>query len=1336
MRTDRLKRGLALLLVAGMLVLNMDIYGCGTVKAAGESSYGTQMKSGNAGSNCKYTTYDTDGDEKADLLVISGTGPMSNGEYPLRPYLEGIRKVVIEYGVTRIGDWNFGTSSSSLTRNKSITSVEIQTDAQGSTTVESIGQYAFYLANNLQTINLPTGIKKIEGNALAGTPSLRSISLPEGLQTLGNNAVNGGSKDGNKDSVIIPSTVTSIGSNAVGGFNKVYSLCSAGAGEGNAAYTLTLDENGTKSNRYVLPAEAAKGTAYEGTQFDASVGFPFTEEELTKKWTKDSDFETVYSGEHKAVISGDTTFQCSDYIRRKVTFDLEHTTTDGTDEAKGGMFGEDYICTLAPEKKYLLDKESIKVKIGETELTEGQYSVTSRTDETTGANICTLTIPNAQLTADVTITAASLADESEYKVSLSADGQTVCYFSLTDAVAAWNQSDKETAVMTLLVDCMETELTIGASDKNGTVTLDLAGHTLKSDSLIIRDNTCTVKSSQAGGTLDVTVYVENGNASFQTGVTVRNVVIGNRADSVISVEGADISNLRVTNGSRCRIVSGIVRNLKIMQDAAESVFAGGTIYNLFCESNKRSVILPDGYAVRNPKNKERYTMEQLDADDFNQHIEAYSCTEHVYQAGYCIYCRKLTDCVHAQMDTASGICGDCGIHMLALVQIPDEDAVPVYCLTWDELCRCAETMSDGIKYVVQFYRDEAIGSNENILKLTHGNVQIKLGGYTLAMESNMRDNYMVQISGADVTIDNGKLVGIDKSNVLRMETGALKLGKNLEISFNGKRAYGDCIQIGGGELTVDGTTVSDSFLFVDGGTVTILEGSFTGVHCDTGILQIKGGTYNSTTNETHLTTNSINVSRSGHTLNGLLQDGYAFRKLKEDGTSGDWITDEEVLNGTTFAYGVRAEKKPDAPSVVPSETMEVAHSVKAVRDVSLPEAWEWSTESKDIALSAGVAAEAVAIYNGTDKEIYPEETCRVTVHITNSAHTDADGDGRCDISDCGAIIDGIGAKLAGYSLSLTGNIGVNFYMELSDDIVNDASAYMNFTLPNGTTSKVYVSGTHEDGSTATTDTTVKNGVTYYVFTCEVAAKEMTSDIKAQMIGNNGEKTGTVYTYTVKEYADYILSHMSAEESDISKATIQLVKGMLNYGGAAQKYFGYKTDKLASDGLTLTEPVFDDTSIVNFIKYETNKASIINYSDSDKVTFKSAYLSLNSTTDLCVNVKFAEDVTVQEDMFAIWLDSKEISKDQYEITKVNESERNCYKITLHGIKASQLQKQYEFEVNLSDLETVTLRYGATSYAYTVMSSACDNINNIESLREVVKALYAYGSCAQGYEYYTK
>ena len=448
----------------------------------------------------------------------------------------------------------------------------------------------------------------------------------------------------------------------------------------------------------------------------------------------------------------------------------------------------------------------------------------------------------------------------------------------------------------------------------------------------------------------------------------------------------------------------------------------------------------------------------------------------------------------------------------------------------------------------------------------------------------------------------------------------------------------------------------------------------------------------------------------------------------DNGTITNCYYDSTIYTGNAIGDDTGTTTKVEGKTTDEFKTGEVAYLLQLDQS---EEVWGQTIGKDTYPTLGGAKVYKNATYNGCvgkpgDAVSYAYSN---TKKNTYGDHQDADNDGKCD--SCGAIIDGIGAKLAGYSLSLTGNIGVNFYMELSDDIVKDDSAYMNFTLPNGTTSKVYVSGTHEDGSTATTDTTVKDGVTYYVFTCEVAAKEMTSDIKAQMIGNNGEKTGKVYTYTVKEYADYILSHTSAEDN-YGRATVLLVKGMLNYGGAAQKYFGYKTDQLASDGLALTEPVFDDTSIINFIKDEANKASITNYSDSDKVTFKSAYLSLNSTTDLCVYVQFAEDVTVQEDMFAILLDSKEISKDQYEITKVNEE--NCYKITLHGIKASQLQKQYEFEVALPDTGPAVLKYGATSYAYTVMSSACDNINNIESLREVVKALHAYGSCAQGYEYY--
>ena len=481
-----------------------------------------------------------------------------------------------------------------------------------------------------------------------------------------------------------------------------------------------------------------------------------------------------------------------------------------------------------------------------------------------------------------------------------------------------------------------------------------------------------------------------------------------------------------------------------------------------------------------------------------------------------------------------------------------------------------------------------------------------------------------------------------------------------------------------------------------------------------GVIGYNRGTITNCYNTGGVSGDSYVGGVSGYNSGGTITNCYYNSSIYTGNAIGDVdrnATCEKVEGKTTEQY----------------KTGEVAYLLQLDQS---DEVWGQTIGTDTYPTLGGAKVYKTAIYKGCEGK--PGEPVSYeysnTEKNTYGDHPDTDNDGKCD--DCGAIIDGIDAKLAGYSLSLTGNIGVNFYMELSDDVVNDESVYMNFTLPNGTTSKVYVSGTHEDGSTATTDTTVKNGVTYYVFTCEVAAKEMTSDIKAQMIGNDGEKKGKVYTYTVKEYADYILSHTSAEGSDISKATIQLVKGMLNYGGAAQKYFGYKTDKLASDGLTLTGTVFNDTSIINNITNEANKAFV--KCANAKVTFKSAYLSLNSTTDLCVSVQFADDVTVKEDMFAIWCNTDQISKDQYEVTKVNEE--NCYKITLHGVKASQLNEKYAFYVELSDTEYAELAYGTNSYAYTVMSSACDNINNIESLREVVKALYAYGSCAQEYEYY--
>ena len=248
----------------------------------------------------------------------------------------------------------------------------------------------------------------------------------------------------------------------------------------------------------------------------------------------------------------------------------------------------------------------------------------------------------------------------------------------------------------------------------------------------------------------------------------------------------------------------------------------------------------------------------------------------------------------------------------------------------------------------------------------------------------------------------------------------------------------------------------------------------------------------------------------------------------DNGTITNCYYDSTIYTGNAIGANSGTATKVEGKTTDEFKTGEVAYLLQLDQS---DEVWGQTIGTDNYPTLGGAKVYKNAIYEGCEGKSGEPVSYKYsnTKKNTYGDHPDADNDGKCD--DCGAIIDGIGAKLAGYSLSLTGNIGVNFYMELTDDVVNDESAYLNFTLPNGTTSKVYVKGTHEDGSTATTDTTVKNGVTYYVFTCEVAAKEMTSDIKAQMIGNDGEKKGKVYTYTVKEYADYILSHTSAEGSN-------------------------------------------------------------------------------------------------------------------------------------------------------------------------------------------------------------
>ena len=151
--------------------------------------------SGSCGSNVTYTYT-----EATKTLVISGTGDMNNynSNAPWYSYRTNILTVIIENGVTSIGDFAFKNCSGliSLTIPNSVT---------------SIGSYAFSQCSGLTSVTIPNSVTSISGGVFSQCSGLTSVTIPNSVTSIGEYAFGGCS---GLTSVAIPNSVTSIGNYA------------------------------------------------------------------------------------------------------------------------------------------------------------------------------------------------------------------------------------------------------------------------------------------------------------------------------------------------------------------------------------------------------------------------------------------------------------------------------------------------------------------------------------------------------------------------------------------------------------------------------------------------------------------------------------------------------------------------------------------------------------------------------------------------------------------------------------------------------------------------------------------------------------------------------------------------------------------------------------------------------------------------------------------------------------------------------------------------------------------------------------------------------------------
>ena len=290
------------------------------------------------------------------------------------------------------------------------------------------------------------------------------------------------------------------------------------------------------------------------------------------------------------------------------------------------------------------------------------------------------------------------------------------------------------------------------------------------------------------------------------------------------------------------------------------------------------------------------------------------------------------------------------------------------------------------------------------------------------------------------------------------------------------------------------------------------------------------------------------------------------------------------------------------------------------------------------------------------------------------------------------------AQVYGSSISLKGNIGLNFYVIPSEALTADSEAYV---MLNETRYPI-----------AEASTRVVSGLTLYQFSFEVPAKNMNDTVTLRVYSGDGSQaalyrysdgedlSATGYQTSVQEYIQ------KTRETSTDEELLALLNAMSDYGSMAQLQFSYNADTRVPVLADLSQVTVEDLAGYDYT---------ITPGKYTGVSFNSASLSLQSETVLRIYLK---------------LDEGEIGDYTFKLgTKVVQPYQSgsYWIVEISNIAAKDLDRLYTVTVTSASGKVLTVKACALGYCYRVLASD----RTSDTLKDTVRAIYLYNQAANAY-----